>query len=355
MASSYTGFKVTECASFSDHAFYNYTNIEGMYHVIGTASDNRLIPLIIFLAIDLYLLFVLLFNTPQTADYLQVPYKRIFITCALGIFFHLFVLLFSVSSSSHDEAYLEMIWKGMEINQLWIIGYVIIIIFLYKIRRHNMTLNDSFTTKLKIVDVVALGILVELLLAFFYTPLVNRMSITSYRDGIKHTAIYGKLYLSEFMMILKQKNYYGLSGNVESYPYMIIPLAIIIAQVFIVLFKPKGRTIIIGILSLISIIVMTIGLCDMCDSIYANYICKNSRNFFKLVGAGYYFIIALNIALLCVYLWPKRDSNEIIIGVKEIEDIVNYETKKKNNNDSSNNEEINGKENLTEEKEIDMS
>ena len=90
MAASYTGINVKESATISDYAFYNYSNIDGMYHVIGSASDNRLIPAIVILFVDIYLLFVLLFRTTKASDYLSMPYKRIFITCAIGIFLHIF-------------------------------------------------------------------------------------------------------------------------------------------------------------------------------------------------------------------------------------------------------------------------
>ena len=152
------------------------------------------------------------------------------------------------------------------------------------------------------------------------------------------------------MMMFKQDNHHNLPGVVEGYPYMIIPLILIFAQTIITLTKPKGKTIMIGVISLISIVVMTIGLCDMCDSIYAKYICKESRNFFSLVGIGYYFIIGLNIALLCSNLYPENNLETVIIGAKEMQDVIDFENEKKNEEKEDVTEEEKNKE---EEKELD--
>ena len=339
MAASYTGINVKESATLFDHTFFNYTNIDGRWHIVGSASDNRLLPAIILLLLDLYLGFILSFRTPKYGDYLVMPYKRIFITCGIGIFLHLFLLMFAVSSSSYDEGYLNMIWKGMLWNTLWTIGYIVIIVLFAKIKRKKLTTNDEIKSRISVKDVIALSILIELFLSFFYVTLVKTFVYTVSRDGLSHTMRYGTLYFSQFMMMFKQENFYNLPGKVEGYPYMIIPLIIIFIQIITMIIKPKYRTIIVGVLSLINLVIMTIGLCDMCDSIYPNYISQNSRNFFSLVGAGYYFIILLNIALLCVNLYPETDSNIIIVGESEMEKIVNEEYLK--NSEDKNNEEDN--------------
>ena len=336
MDASYTGFNVKESATFFDYTFINFENLEGRFFKVGIASDNAFLPVLIVLLIDLYLFFVLLFNTKKTGDYLTMPYKRIFITCALGILVHVLLFNFSVASSSHDEAYITMIWKGMLLNTLWIVGYIAIIVFFHKIYKHKICANDSYTTKLTITDVLVLGFLVELVLSFFYCSLVNRLVISgvSERTGLKYTRHYGKLFFSGFMMMFKQKNYYNLDGVVESYPYMIICLIILISQILLVIFKPKGKKLMVGILSLISVVVMTLGLADMCNSIYANYINENSRNFFSLVAPAYYFVIALNIAMISVYLYPRVNDECIIIDANIIEEIVNAEAKKKEENEN---------------------
>lgn len=336
MDASYTGFNVKESATLFDYTFINFENIEGRWHVIGAASDNAFLPVLIVLFIDLYLFFVLLFNTKKTGDYLSMPYKRIFITCGLGILVHVLLFNFSVASSSHDEAYITMIWKGMLLNSLWIVGYITIIVFFHKIWKHKLTANDSYTTKLTITDVLVLGFLVELVSSFFYCSLVNRLVISgvSERTGLKYTRHYGKLFFSSFMMMFKQKNYYVVDGVVESYPYMIICLLVLISQVLLVIFKPKAKKAIVASLSLISVVIMTIGLADMCNSIYANYINENSRNFFSLVGPGYYFVILLNIAMISIYLYPRVNDECIIIDANIIEEIVNAEAKKKEENEA---------------------
>jgi len=333
MDASYTGFNVKESATLFDYTFINFENIEGRWHVIGAASDNAFLPMIVLLITDLYLLFVLLFNTYKYGDYMQMPYKRIFITSGIGIFLHVFLLIFSVPSSSHDEAYISMIWKGMLLNSFWTIGYIVIIVLFFKIRKHKFTVNDSYETKLNLTDVIVIGFLVELVLAFFYCSLVNRLVISgvSSRTGLKYKRIYGKLFFSQFMMMFKQDNYYNLSGNIESYPYMFIPLLALIAQIVLVIFKPKGKKIMFSIISLISIIVMTIGLADMCNSFYAKYINVNSRNFFSLVGPGYYFIILLNISMVSIYFIPRREE-KIIVAAHEMEEIVKYVAEKNEEN-----------------------
>ena len=329
MAASYTGFNVKESATLFDYTFINYTNIDGRWHIPGSASDNAFLPIIILLLVDLFLAYVLLFNTPKYGDYLNMPYKKIFAGCFVGMLLHVILLGFSVPSSSVDESYFTMIGRGMLLNTFWTIGYLVILFLFYRIKRKEITCNDIVKTKLNVYDVVILGILVELVLSYFYCTLVNRLIIKGVsRDGIKYTNYFGKLYLSEFMMLFKPKNYYNLSGKLENYLYMIIPLVILVVQILLTVFKVKYRTIIVGILSLISIITLTLGLCDMCDSIYPNYINITTRNFFKLVGIGYYYIIILNIALFSVYLLSVSYNESIIIGVNEIEKIVKNDTLK---------------------------
>ena len=74
----------------------------------------------------------------------------------------------------------------------------------------------------------------------------------------------------------------------------------------------------------------------MCDSIYPNYIKENTTSFFSLVGAGYYFIIGVNIAILGVNLYSIGYIESVVIGVNEIEEIVNNDTKKKYSNNTEN-------------------
>lgn len=336
MDASYTGFNVKESATFFEYTFINYENLEGRFFIVGIASDNAFLPVIIVLLTDLYLLFVLLFRTRSTGDYLTMPYKRLFITCAFGILIHVLLFNFSVASSSHDETYFTMIWKGLLLNSLWIVGYTMIIMFFYKIWKNKITVNDAYTSKLTITDVLVLGFLVELLLSFFYCTLVNRLVISGISEytGLEYTRYYGKLFFSEFMMMFKQHNYYGVEGVVESYPYMIICLVILITQIILVIFKPKGKKVMVSVLSLISVVIMTIGLADMCNSIYTNYINETSRDFFSLVGPGYYFVILLNIAMISAYWSPRVNDECIIIATHEIEEIVNYEAKKKEENES---------------------
>lgn len=334
MASAYTGFNVKESATLFDYTFINFTNIEGRYHVIGSASDNAFLPVILILFVDLYLVYVLVMCTPKYGDYMNMPYKKIYFPCFIGTMLHLLLFVFSVPSSSHDESYFMMIGRGMLLNPIYIIGYLVILWMFYKIKRKELTCNCRIKTKLNVYDVTVLGILIELVLSFFYVTLVNRLVIRGVnRDGIKYTSYYGNLFFSQIMMIFKQKNYYNLSGKVEGYPYMIIPLIILIVQILLAIFKPKGKAIMIGCLSLISIITLTLGLADMCDSIYPNYISQNSRNFFDLVGIGYYYIIILNIAILCIYLLSRTYNDSIIIGAHEMEDIVNMDRIRKDEED----------------------
>lgn len=342
MAASYTGFNIKESATLFDYTFINYTNIDGRYHIVGAASDNAFLPIIVLLFVDLYLAYVLLFNTPKYGDHLNMPYKRLFVGCFLGMLLHLILLGFSVPSSSVDESYFTMIGRGMLLNSFWTIGYLVILYLFYKIKRKEITCNDEVKTKLNVYDVIILGILVELVLSYFYCSLVNRLIVSGIgRDGLKYTNYFGRLYLSEFMMLFKPKDYYNLGGKLESYLYMMIPLIILVAQILLTVFKVKYRTIIIGVLSLISVITLTLGLCDMCDSIYPHYISNDSRNFFDLVGVGYYYIIILNIALFGVYLLSRTYSETVIIGAKEIEEIVKNDTLKNANKDEGIKEEEN--------------
>lgn len=338
MASAYTGFNVKESATLFDYTFINFTNIEGRYHVIGSASDNAFLPVILLLFVDLYLAYVLILCVPKYGDYMNMPYKRIYFPCFIGTMLHLLLFVFSVPSSSHDESYFMMIGRGMLLNPLYIIGYLVILWMFYRIKRKELTCNCSIKTKLNVYDVVVLGILIELVLSFFYVSLVNRLVIRGIdRDGLKYSAYYGNLFFSQLMMIFKEKNYYNLSGNVEGYPYMIIPLIILIAQILLAIFKPKGKIIMIGCLSLVSVVVMTIGLCDMCDSVYTNYISANSRNFFDLVGIGFYYIIILNIFIILIYLMSIKYYDYIIVGAHEIEDIVNMDRIKKDEEENKKN------------------
>ena len=341
MASAYTGFNVKESATLFDYTFIIFTNIEGQYHVIGAASDNAFLPVIILLLVDLYLAYVLILCVPKYGDYMNMPYKRIYFPCFIGTMLHLLLFVFSVPSSSHDESYFMMIGRGMLLNPLYIIGYLVILWMFYRIKRKEITCNSSIKTKLNVYDVIVLGILIELVLSFFYVTLVNRLVIRGInRDGIKYTSYYGNLFFSQLMMMFKEKNYYNLSGKVESYPYMIIPLIILIAQILLAIFKPKGKIIMIGCLSLISVVVMTIGLGDMCDSIYTNYISTNSRNFFDLVGIGYYYIILLNISIIVFYLMSIKYYDYIIVGAHEMEDIVNMDRIKKDEEENEKNVEV---------------
>lgn len=345
LSASYTGINVTESASLSDYAFYNFTNIDGRYHIIGSASDNRLIPAIVLLFVDIYLLIVLVFFTPIHADYLELPHRKIFAGAFIGILLHLLLTIFSVPSSSFDESYFTMIGRGMLLNSIYIIGYLIIIWMFYRIKKKEYLCNDSINTKkIKIVDVVVIGILIELVLSFFYGTLVNRLIIKGIdRDGMKYTSYFGQVYLSQFTMIFGQKNVYNLSGKVENYPYMIICLIILVAQIILAIFKPKGKVVIISILSFINVIIMTIGLIDLCDSFYTNYININSRNFFKLVGACYYYVIALNIAITVSYLISMRSYDFVIVGTHEMENIANIDRLEKEEKNEDNLDAVNEK------------
>ena len=327
LATAYSGFNVKESSTIFDAAFINYTNLEDKYFSVGIASDNRQFYIAAVLVIDLLLGYTLVVRTPKYGDYLTMPYKRINIYCTLGIMFHMFLFMHSVPSSSHDETFFLMIGKGMLMNLLWIIGYIAIIEFFYMIKSKKLKAGDIYNTKLRCKDVAVLGFLVELILSFFYTSLVQRITRVNMYGTKKY---YGRLFLSQFMMLFKPTNYYSVEGKVESYPYMIICLIVIIAQILITIFlKKKFKIIFMTILSVVSIIVLTIGVNDVCDSIYVDYISEKGSSFFNIASFGYYFVVVLNIAMLGTSLWSLSSSEGIFIGTSEIEQLVNEEAKKK--------------------------
>ncbi|MCR5462392.1 MAG: hypothetical protein K6E87_04930 [bacterium] len=331
LAASYTGKGVKECATLFAHTFINNTNLDGFFpiHYGGIGSDNAFLGFLILPILDLYFLFVILTDFPPSWDYVTMPYKKINIICGIELLAHTLLFVFAISSD--DPPYFTMMFRGAFLTHIWFISYIVIFELFYLVRKHRMTHKTTFKKiKLNVFDVAVIGILIELALAFFYCPLVNRIvSVTISEDGIKHTHKFAEFFYTEFVMIFKQKNYYSLDGKVEGYPYMIICLIIIVGQMVLAILKPKHKEKIIFGLSLISILVLTIGLCDMRDSIYTHYITKeNSNNFFKIVGAGYYFIIALNIAIPCVYLSSIGKTDMIIISTDEIEDIVMNDAKK---------------------------
>ena len=323
LTASYTGDGIKESSTFFSHTFIS------SYTIDGSAGDNDFLGFILIPIIDLYILYVLVFKVPKFGDYLAMPYSRIYAGCAVGILAHVFVFCFAIQNG--DMPYFMGMFKGMLLNLLWIIGYFVIIEFFYIIKKQRLSHRNAINTKLNAFDVMVIGIMIELVLSFFYCSLVNRFVIHGVtRDGIEYTRYRGQLFFSQFMMMFKQKNSYGFDGKIEGYPYMIICLVIIIAQLIIAVLKPKKRVIILGVLSLINVVILTIGLCDMCDSNYTNFINRDSRNFFKLVGVGYYYIIFLNIAIPCVYLSSIGRTDMLIIGTDEIEDIVMNDAKKIN-------------------------
>ena len=321
MAASYSGLFIRESSTLFDYSFINFTNIDGRYVKVGIASDNRFPFFVTILLVDLILGYLLIFKSTKKGDYLDMPHKWINLMCFLGILVHLFLLIFIVASSTNDETYFLMIGKGMLINILWIIGYIVIFELFYTIGSKKIDYNDVFETKINVFDIVAISFLIELVLAFFYVSLVNRIV-----DG---KIFYGRVYLSQYTMLFKTTNPYGLEGKVENYPYIITILILLFVQIALSIFKTKFKTVIITVLSIINIVILTIGLVDMCDSIYPNYISTNSRNFFILVGVGYYFIIFLNIALLGVNLYNRMYAKAIEKEKKETKNEENNDTLKK--------------------------
>ena len=341
LAASYSGGDIITSSTFFDHTMLNFTTSEDFiaykFHISlkgGGLSDNQLIIGFIIPLIDIFLGAIILFFTPKCGDYMQIPYKRIFVTCGIGIIFHSFLFIFCGATT--DVAYFILMFKGMILNLLYIIGYIVIIEMFRKIKVHKITYNEEYKTKLNIFDVAVIGILIELFLAFIYVTLVRRLIITGInRDGQPYKRYYGNFYFSQLLMMFKQKDY-GLPGKVEGYPYMVICLIIIVIQMVLTILKTKYRQFIVIALSIVSIVVMTIGLNDIRDSFYVCYISDKGNGFFDIAGSGYYFIIALNLSLIIPYVWPKGNVDCIVIGAKEIEDIVNAETIRKKEKETEN-------------------
>ena len=315
---------------FFDGTIYNFGNLDTTFGSrLGACGYNVSPPLIVLLLVNLVLLYVLVFKVKKTGDYLNMPYKLINTICTIGIALHMFVFIITTPSARHEETYFTIIFKGMFLSLIYFISYIVIIELFYIIKKKKLSYNDSYNTKLTCFDVVIIAFLIEIFLSFFYVTLDQRLVVISVIDGIEHKTYLGQFYMSQFSMILRHKNIYGLEGNVENYPYMIIILFLIIGQLVLAIFKPRFKITMITILSIINIVIMTFGLLDMRDSFYTNYIDSSSRNFFDLVGMGYYFIIGLNIAVLGVNLYSYNYKESIIIGVNEIEAFVNSDTVKK--------------------------
>ncbi len=330
MAAAWTGDYAIESATFFDGAFNSFENIDARYITLGAAGRNPFFAIIGLVIINLALLYVLVFKVKKTGDYLSMPYKSINFICAIGILFHMLIFILSTPSCRNEEFYFKIIFRGMLLPLIIFVSYIVIIEFFHIIKKKKLSYNDSFKTKLNCFDVVIIAFLIEILLSYFYVTLDQRLIghfVNKY--GEEYTRKFGHFYMSQFVMVIKQNNYFGLEGKIESYPYMLIILFLIIGQIVVAFLKPKFRITIITCLSVINILIMTIGLLDMRDSFYARYINDFSRSFFDLVGPGYYFIIALNIAVLGVNLYSYNYEEPIIISVREIEAFVNADAIKK--------------------------
>lgn len=198
------------------------------------------------------------------------------------------------------------------------------------------------TAKVCLSRIFFLFLLTELIFMFFCTPINNRISYESYAGLYGYEKYeYSKFMYAPFYMIFKYKNYGGLPGKEEFYPYMIIMLLCYIGSFVLEFFKNKKTYIITIILLAISVIVLTIGCIDLTDSFMARYMTYKTPNFINCINATFYFFIIFTGALIFLRVMQIID----IKIIKETKNLVNAdEYVKEHSNDEE--EEANEDSNL---------
>lgn len=308
--SKYSGYGVT---TLFEYTFSTKLSLNFQYKY----KSDPLILFIIFLIIPLLILwftFKYQFNFFKRKEYLYVlP------LCLLGFFLSIYILFFCICNSN-EVLFISNIKDGFLATMInpFLYGVLLLIEIC---RLFCLTKEDVVWTKIHLFSVISVSIFLELILLFFFSPiLMARKSYSISPLGFAKYEKFMRYYYSPFMMMFKHSNVLNYSGKSSSYPYMIIPLLLYFIG-FICSFFLKNRKayMLVIVLCSVAIVFMFIGAIDSLDCFVIKYASDDAK-FFSSIGIGFYIVIFLNIFLIYVSLFFNfKYGNFVVVNNSKIE------------------------------------